>query len=209
MSVVALMVALAGGTAYAAATIGSQNIKRGAVGSPQLRDRDVRNVDLATNAVTSTKVKDGSLLGQDFKPGQIPSGPRGGTGPRGPGAATFDVTIPEGGAFDPVPLGHGTSVDGISVYVVCTASQVPDKVLVEFGSSDSNGLGVVGTRSVDGQLLPVHTGPDFASGGQTNADVQLIVESNSVKKWVRYDITAHHSAATHSCFFGGQVTPPS
>jgi hypothetical protein len=38
---------------------------------------------IATNAVSSGKAKDGSLLGVDFKPGQIPGGPQGPQGPQG------------------------------------------------------------------------------------------------------------------------------
>jgi hypothetical protein len=39
---------------------------------------------LAANAVTSPKVKNGSLLRKDFRSGQLPAGPQGPQGPRGP-----------------------------------------------------------------------------------------------------------------------------
>lgn len=67
----ALIVAL-GGTSYAAISL-----PKNSVGNRQLR----------TNAVTSSKVKNGSLLSKDFKLGQIPSGPKGATGPAGPAGA--------------------------------------------------------------------------------------------------------------------------
>jgi hypothetical protein len=63
----ALFIAL-GGTSYAAITIPQHS-----VGSAQLR----------TNAVTSAKVKDHSLLSKDFKSGQLPAGPAGPQGPKG------------------------------------------------------------------------------------------------------------------------------
>jgi Collagen triple helix repeat (20 copies) len=63
----ALFVALSG-TAYAA------TLPRNSVGTAQLK----------RNAVTSAKVKPGSLLGSDFRRGQLPAGPQGPQGARGP-----------------------------------------------------------------------------------------------------------------------------
>jgi hypothetical protein len=84
ISLVALFVAL-GGTSYAAITL-----PRNSVGPTQLK----------RNAVTSSKVKDGTLLKKDFKKGQLtagaqgPKGDRGDVGPVGPatGAAGGDLT---------------------------------------------------------------------------------------------------------------------
>jgi hypothetical protein len=69
-STLALVVAL-GGTSYAAVVL-----PKNSVGNRQLK----------TNAVTSGKVEDRTLLGKDFKAGQLPAGPRGpagGSGPKG------------------------------------------------------------------------------------------------------------------------------
>jgi len=66
-AVTALFIAL-GGTSYAAITI-----PRNSVGAAQLR----------TNAVTSAKVKDHSLLSKDFKAGELPAGPKGDDGKAG------------------------------------------------------------------------------------------------------------------------------
>jgi hypothetical protein len=60
----AIFIALGGG-AYAAVTL-----PKNSVGSKQLK----------ANAVTSSKVKNRSLLAKDFKAGQLPRGPRGATG---------------------------------------------------------------------------------------------------------------------------------
>jgi hypothetical protein len=70
----ALFLAL-GGVSYAAVTL-----PKNSVGSKQIRP----------NAVTSSKVKDGSLLSKDFKAGQLPKGAKGdpgATGPQGPQGA--------------------------------------------------------------------------------------------------------------------------
>ena len=65
---VALLLAL-GGTGIAAVTA----LPRNSVGTPQLR----------AGAVTSAKVRNGSLLGVDFRPGALPVGPAGPQGPAG------------------------------------------------------------------------------------------------------------------------------
>ena len=65
---VALVVAMAG-TGYAATAL-----PRNSVGLAQIRN----------NAVTASKVKNGSLLKVDFKAGQLPRGTRGPAGPAGP-----------------------------------------------------------------------------------------------------------------------------
>jgi len=71
IATIALLVAL-GGTGYAAVTL-----PRNSVGNAQLQ----------ANAVTSSKVKDHSLLRVDFASGQVPAGPRGSAGPPGPPGA--------------------------------------------------------------------------------------------------------------------------
>jgi hypothetical protein len=64
----ALWLTLGGGSAYAATQLGANS-----VGTMQLKP----------DAVVSSRVKDHSLLAQDFKEGQLPGGPQGATGPRG------------------------------------------------------------------------------------------------------------------------------
>jgi hypothetical protein len=82
IAIVALIVAL-GGTGYAAIKLPANS-----VGTAQLKK----------DAVTSIKVKNGSLLAGDFKAGQIPAGPEGpagGAGPAGP-AGPFPDALPAG-----------------------------------------------------------------------------------------------------------------
>ncbi len=69
MSSIAVFLVVGGATAFAAGHLGKNT-----VGAKQLKK----------NAVTTAKVKDGSLLSTDFKAGQIPAGPRGLTGLPGP-----------------------------------------------------------------------------------------------------------------------------
>jgi hypothetical protein len=60
----ALVVAL-GGTGYAAATIGTSDIKDNAVTSAKIKNSNVKTRDIRNNAVKSAKVKDYSLSNQD------------------------------------------------------------------------------------------------------------------------------------------------
>ena len=73
----ALFLAL-GGTSYAAIRISSKNIRNAAVTHDKI----------AAGAVTSSSVRNGSLLSKDFKAGQLPSGPAGPAGPAGAAGAT-------------------------------------------------------------------------------------------------------------------------
>ena len=67
MASIAVFVAL-GGSSYAAVT---------------LKNNSVRGKHIAPNAVTSPKVKDGSLLRSDFAANQLPAGSQGPQGPEG------------------------------------------------------------------------------------------------------------------------------
>jgi hypothetical protein len=82
MATAAVFVAL-GGSGYAAV-----RLSKNSVGSPQIRNGQVKSADLARNAVTGGKVRDGSLLSADFKAGQLPAGPPGAAGPKGDAGAT-------------------------------------------------------------------------------------------------------------------------
>jgi hypothetical protein len=92
----ALLVAL-GGTGVAAVAI---SLPRASVGTLQLKN----------GAVVSSKVKDGSLLRRDFKPGQILAGPAGPAGPPGRTGAT-GLTGPTGPAGPVTGVKPGDVVD--------------------------------------------------------------------------------------------------
>jgi hypothetical protein len=73
LSSTALVVAVLGATPVGEAAL-NLAVPRNSVGTIQLRN----------SAVTSIKVKNGSLLRADFRSGQIPAGPAGPAGPQGP-----------------------------------------------------------------------------------------------------------------------------
>lgn len=67
ISIIALFVSL-GGTGYAAIKLPANSVN-----SKQIKNKSVKNADLAKNAVTGDKVKDGSLTGADLAAGVIPA----------------------------------------------------------------------------------------------------------------------------------------
>ena len=79
-----------GGTGYAAA---------------RLADNSVGTAQLKADAVTSAKIKNGSLLKADFKAGQLPAGARGGEGPAGPTGAA-GASGPAGPLVATLPSGQ-------------------------------------------------------------------------------------------------------
>jgi len=102
VAVVALVLALAG-TGYAAATIGTSDIKRGAVTRSKIRNKAVTRSKIRNNAVTSSKVRNRTLLRRDFRRGQLPRGRRGPRGFRGFRGATGAAGA---SALNPVPSGQ-------------------------------------------------------------------------------------------------------
>jgi hypothetical protein len=76
-AIIALLVAL-GGTGYAAS-----QLPRNSVGTSQIRKGAVTGGKVCKNAITTVKVKNGSLLGKDFRAGQLPAGPKGDKGDPG------------------------------------------------------------------------------------------------------------------------------
>jgi hypothetical protein len=100
VSLMALFVALSGG-AYAL------TVPRNSVGSQQLRKGAVTRSKIRKGAVTASAVKAHSLLASDFKPGQLPGGPKGDKGdqgdrgPQGPaGTAVAYAYVRANGTFD-------------------------------------------------------------------------------------------------------------
>jgi hypothetical protein len=96
MAAIAFFIAVAGGSAYAATTIGASNIKNDAVRSRHIKDGAVKSPDLAANSVGTGKVTDGSLLAQDFNAGDLPKGHDGAPGTARAYAVTDGRTCPVG-----------------------------------------------------------------------------------------------------------------
>jgi hypothetical protein len=129
----ALVVAL-GGSAYAANTIRSRDIKNG----------EVKRVDLANNAVTSAKVKNGTLMSKDFKSGQLPGGPRGAAGAPGANGSKGDTGPSDAfqafrNTISPPPLPDAATTTLVTL-------PLPAGKYVVWGKLDFDGAGTVTCR---------------------------------------------------------------
>ena len=98
LAATALVVAVLGATPVAGAvrglvlppnSVGTIHLKPNAVTSGKLTNGSVGALDVARNAIVSKHVKDGSLLAADFKPGQLPVGPKGDKGEPGATRVVF------------------------------------------------------------------------------------------------------------------------
>jgi hypothetical protein len=123
----ALFVAI-GGLSYAAIelpakSVGSKQLKKGAVTKSKLKKGAVRTAKIKAGAITSELVKDGSLQAADFA--QLPTGPKGDPGTTG----SKTVTLPFAGRLfvlgtlraeiqnctDNCYVQYGLRVDGVGV----------------------------------------------------------------------------------------------
>jgi hypothetical protein len=105
MSSLAVFLILGGATAFAAVKkIGANEIKANSIKTGKIVKEAVTAGKIKQNAIDSTKVADGSLLSQDFKPGQLPSGREGKPGPAGPvgpaGSAVAYAKVEADGTVD-------------------------------------------------------------------------------------------------------------
>ena len=95
VAVLALFVAL-GGTSYSAITLSKNSVK-----SRHIAQGEVKRSDIARGAVNSARVRDFTLVANDFKPGQYPVGPQGPKGDPGAPGAT-NVRVRKAAGFDEV-----------------------------------------------------------------------------------------------------------
>ena len=179
----ALVVAL-GGSAYAANTVRSTDIKNG----------EVKRVDLANNAVTSGKVKNGALLSRDFKAGQIPAGQKGATGatgatgPKGDKGDKGDAGAPATALWASVT---GAGVLGRNSHAVSSS---------DLGTSGNGSYEVVFDRDVTGCIyLGTVGGPEsVASAGQIS--ITRLADNPNALYVVTY--TGSGSASDRSFYVG-------
>jgi len=207
VGLLALFVAL-GGTSYAVIVL-PQN----SVGTRQIRPGGVKSPDIAGSAVTSRKVKDGSLLLKDFKPGllvkgtkgdQGPKGDAGAPGPQGPPAsvaqsdnlARVDCDNTDAGALQRA-IDRAQSGDTIHVLGTCRENlTVPvGKDLLKI---DGGGTGTIAAAdNAVNTILVRGSGNTFTgltvTGGRTGFDVgrasNTVIDGNTIQGAARFGIT--------------------
>jgi hypothetical protein len=163
MAVITFLIVAAGGSAYAAATIGSGNIKNNAVLSRHVKDREIKSPDLGANSVSTGKVTDGSLLKRDFKLGQLPDA-----------AKSVDMQFPADG-FE-----HDfASVNNVRGTVRCNPSGVFGVVVDLRNVVGGQRLLAFGTRAADDDST-AESFDDSANGG--------VIEQSGTSR-ARMDVT--------------------
>lgn len=144
----ALFIAL-GGVSYAAValpinSVGSKQIKRGAV----------KKSDLGKSAVTAAKVKDGSLLSTDFRAGQLPAGPKGDAC-----LPTIPQCVgPKGDKGDPGTNGTNGATNVTTVSATCTGEPCHEATATcPAGQKATGGGGIAGGNQYLWRSLPSPT----------------------------------------------------
>lgn len=133
-------------------------LTRNSVGSKQLKPHAVKKSDLARDAVTSSRVADGSLLSSDFAAGQIPAGSQGQQGEPGVpgvvGAVTVereDLPLADGQTTGvQVPCPTGTTILGGGASIDATTS---DDVHIVASRPFRQTPGAEGDRPSDGETF--------------------------------------------------------
>ena len=147
--VVATVALVAGttGTSYAVSSLTANSVKSG-----HIKNGQVKRADLATGAVSSAKVLDGSLLAKDFAKNQLPQGPAGQQGPQGaPGAAGQQG--PKGDTGAPgspgAPAGANVIVRRDDIAVNANASGSGFAQCAEGERATGGGVGFAGSSATD------------------------------------------------------------
>ncbi|HKE81806.1 MAG TPA: collagen-like protein [Solirubrobacteraceae bacterium] len=198
MVTIALFLAL-GGTGYAAATL-----PKNSVGTTQLR----------SGAVTSSKVKDGSLQATDFKANQLPRGPQGASGPqgeRGPAGEPGPRGPAAGTAIAPLDLpnnGSGTVADVPGVGRLDALGCGDLNVDMHFVNTSGASQSWVLTSSFQARLSWPADAGTLAPGGvldNGHNDKWDIVRLSVVgPRSATFEVSVTRTAANH-CLFWGHV----
>jgi hypothetical protein len=128
---IALLVAL-GGTSVAAVnaiapnSVGTTQLRTGAVTSPKIKNNNVLGADIAPNAVTGSDVRNGSLTRDDFASNSLPAGPagpKGDQGPQGPAGLIGPITVRSQGVVVPGGAAQNSAYSTQTVTVNCNANE--------------------------------------------------------------------------------------
>lgn len=156
----ALAVAL-GGTGYAATVL-----PRNSVGTAQIR----------TDAVTSAKIRNGTLVRADFRRGQLTAGARGPRGPAG-SAGPAGPTGPAGPAGTAASLPQGAVIDVQSAF-----GTTPSTFTGGFAVLPGSSVNVVVPAGETRNLYVTFTGESLCTGPASGrCPVRVTVDGNEAK----------------------------
>jgi len=175
----ALLVAL-GGTSVAAVqalapnSVGTTQLRAGAVTTPKIRTRNVTGSKLSLNAVTGATVANRSLSAVDFIAGSLPRGPQGAAGPAGPAGAAGPagtigpISVRQASIVVPGGVAQNSAYDTETVSVNCNPNE--KAISAGTGWSDDAADRELWTQ----RLTPVLTGSNVtgfrATGGNDSGN---------------------------------------
>jgi hypothetical protein len=127
----ALLVALTGTSiaavqALAPNSVGTVQLKPGAVTAPKIKNGNVTTAKIALNAVTGARVLNGSLSASDFASSSLPPGPAGPTGPpgpTGPAGTLGPITVRQAGVVVQGGVMHNSQYATGTVSVNCNPNE--------------------------------------------------------------------------------------
>ncbi len=172
----ALLVAL-GGTSVAAVqalapnSVGTTQLRAGAVTTAKLKTRNVTGSKLSLNAVTGATVANRSLSAVDFIAGSLPRGPQGPAGPAGaagPAGTIGPISVRQASIVVPGGVAQNSSYDTETVSVNCNPNE--KAISAGTGWSDDAADRELWTQ----RLTPVLTGSNVtgfrATGGNDSGN---------------------------------------
>ena len=161
VSTIALVLAIGGGTAYAATKIGTRDIRyhavtgsklaTNAVSASKIKSNAVSASDVRDNTLTSAEIRTGTLLASDFAANQLPKGDKG-----DPATSIFGVVGSGGGRtnFKHVTAVSGNGLAGVG-YTVTIDQDVSKCAAVATLQNDTNGPGAVTGAPVPGNVQQI------------------------------------------------------
>jgi hypothetical protein len=150
VATIALVLAVGGGTAYAATKIGTKNIRYhavtaskvdfNAVTASKVKNGALSGWDIRNNSLRTDDIRDGTLLAKDFAANQLPKGDKGDKGD--PATSIFGVVTAGGGLtnFKNVAAISGNGAAGVGYTV--TFSQDVNKCAA-VATLNGGGVGTV------------------------------------------------------------------
>jgi hypothetical protein len=218
VALIALFVAM-GGTGYAAlrvprASVGTKQLKANAVTSPKVKDGTLLRTDVATRRLPKGQAGRQGLQGDQGPPGLNglqgeqgalgDEGDPGNAGQPGPGTITLDGQFSRDGAFHEV-----TTVNGVSVYIRCDPEPDPgDKIFLFVGPVGADpGFYGWGTSS-NGSALQrrVAVSGAITVEGVGVADLDVVAQASASNgKYTAVDL---NGIAVTGCNYHALIVPP-
>ncbi len=198
VSTLALVLAVGGGGVYAAGQIGGNDIRKGAVRSKQIKNKNVKRQDISGGAVNSRKVSNESLKGKDIKEATL------GIVPLAQDAHTLTGISGQVIRFsrsDPSAATQAVNFGGLNILLSCSAGTAAIEVS---GSSTGDSGTVFDSDTPATQQFSAATSQSVTTGAATDGMATVRRVDGTVTRFdfeLRY--LANGFASADDCFLHG------